>query len=124
MNTETKQMKLAYWAGVIKESKTSGMKVSDWCASNQISLRKYYYWHKKVMHGTYALAVENGYLPNTDSERLPDRLPAAPDFAELPLPTDINASRISIMKNGFTIEVGPDFSEGGLLRVLKVMKNV
>ena len=76
------------------------------------------------MHGTYALAVENGYLPNTDSERLPDRLPAAPDFAELPLPTDINASRISIMKNGFTIEVGPDFSEGGLLRVLKVMKNV
>ena len=45
MNEETMRMKLAYWAGIIKEARTSGMKISDWCDKNQISHRQYYYWH-------------------------------------------------------------------------------
>lgn len=130
MNSETERMKLAYWAGIIKESRTSGMKISDWCASNQISIRKYYYWHKKVMHDTYALAVESGYLPDADARGLTDGPPAFPDFAELSVPNvgtssnRNNGSGISITRNGFTIEISSDFSEGGLLRVLKVMQNV
>ena len=53
MDKETDRMKLAYWADIIRESKTSGMKISEWYVSNQISLRKYYYWHKKVMHNAF-----------------------------------------------------------------------
>ena len=60
MDKETKEMKLAYWTGIIKESKSSGMKISDWCRMNQISRRQYYYWHRKVMHDTYETAVERG----------------------------------------------------------------
>ena len=130
MNRETDRMKLAYWANLIRESKTSGMKISEWCVSNQISIRKYYYWHKKVMHSTYTLAVENGYLPDIDNPRSSDELPAAPDFAELSVPhrdaelDKINDSVISIKRNGFAIEIGSDFSEEGLRRVLKVIQHV
>ena len=130
MKKETDRMKLAYWANLIRESKTSGMKISEWCVSNQISIRKYYYWHKKVMHSTYTLAVENGYLPDIDNPRSSDELPAVPDFAELSVPNgDVkldknNDSVISIKRNGFAIEIGSDFSEEGLLRVLKVIQHV
>jgi len=130
MNKETDRMKLAYWANLIRESKTSGMKISEWCVSNQISIRKYYYWHKKVMHSTYTLAVENGYLPDIDNPRSSDELPAAPDFAELSVPhreaelDKNNDSVISIKRNGFAIEIGSDFSEEGLRRVLKVIQHV
>jgi len=130
MNRETDRMKLAYWANLIRESKTSGMKISEWCVSNQISIRKYYYWHKKVMHSTYTLAVENGYLPDIDNPRSSDELPAAPDFAELSVPhreaelDKNNDSVISIKRNGFAIEIGSDFSEEGLRRVLKVIQHV
>ena len=130
MNKETDCMKLAYWAELIRESKASGMKISEWCVSNQISIRKYYYWHKKVMHSTYTLAVENGYLPDINNEGPADKSLATPDFAELSVPNDcnvpgrVNDSGISIKRNGFTIEVGLNFSEGGLMRVLKVMQHV
>ena len=130
MNRETDRMKLAYWANLIRESKTSGMKISEWCVSNQISIRKYYYWHKKVMHSTYTLAVENGYLPDIDNPRSSDELPAAPDFAELSVPhreaelDKNNDSVISIKRNGFAIEIGSDFSEEGRRRVLKVIQHV
>jgi len=38
MDKKTHQMKLAYWIGIIKESKSSGMKVSEWRLENQISI--------------------------------------------------------------------------------------
>ena len=81
MNKETDRMKLAYWAKIIRESKTSGMKVSEWCVSNQISIRKYYYWHKKVMHSTYTLAVENLRIKLSIPSTIcipPDNLPPIP----------------------------------------------
>ena len=130
MDKETDHMKLAYWANIIRESKTSGMKISEWCTSNQISIRKYYYWHKKVMHSTYTLAVEKGYLPEEDHDNTNVKLPAVPDFAELAVPGTGHSSEeesgvgINIKRNGFTIEVGANFSEGGLMRVLKVIQNV
>ena len=82
------------------------------------------------MHSTYTLAVENGYLPDNDNGGSSDKLSVAPDFAELSVPNagvvseKNNDSGISIKSNGFTIEVGANFSEGGLMRVLKVIQHV
>ena len=85
MNEETMRMKLTYWAGIIKEARTSGMKISDWCDKNQISHRQYYYWHGKVIHSAYAMAAENKLLP--EKTNVPEQaLPSVPDFAELPVP--------------------------------------
>ena len=130
MNKGTKRMKLAYWTGIVKEANSSGMKISEWCDTNHISRRKYYYWHKKVMGETYALAVENGLLPDAENKPSEKKLPVVPEFAELVVPaTDVthkpsNDPGISIQWNDFTITVNPDFSERELAKVLKVMHNV
>lgn len=131
MNEESMRMKLAYWTGIVKEARSSGMKISEWCDKNQISRRKYYYWHGKVMHDTYTLAVENKLLPETKSNTPEQMLPPAPDFAEIPIPQMDPAlhgacsdSSIRISCNDFLVMVDPDFSERELMKVLRVMKHV
>ena len=66
MDKETMRMKLTYWSGIIKEARASGMKISKWCEMNQITERQYYYWHKKVMHDTYTMALMSGMVPAID----------------------------------------------------------
>lgn len=130
MDKETNEMKLAYWSGVIKEAKYSGMKVAKWCELNQITKRQYYYWHKKVMHDTYESAVERGLLPGAEAGPAGRDLPMAPEFAELTAPDMGGAHEplrdpgVSIRWNEFTIAVNPGFSEGELARILKVMRHV
>ena len=125
-------MKLAYWTGIVKEVRNSGMKVQDWCSQNNISTRKYYYWHSKVMKNTYAIAVKSGFLPGAGNSSPAMELPEVPDFSELPVPVEIAkptaAQRkdpdIKIRWERFTIDIGPEFSESDLLKVLRVMNNV
>ena len=130
MNREIKRMKLTYWSGIIKEAKASGMKISKWCDMNQISHRKYYYWHKKVMHDTYTTAVESGLIPIATDNSPQASLPAVPEFAELAIwnegiePKHSKSPGISIKCGDFTISVGIDFSEGELAKVLKVLSHV
>ena len=130
MDKETMRMKLTYWAGIIKEARASGMKISKWCEMNQITDRQYYYWHKKVMHDTYAMALESGMVPAADVSPSQPALPAAPEFTELTIPgEDIKPRQsgdpgIDIRCGKFTINVSSEFSEGELLRVLKVVSHV
>ena len=130
MNEEIMRMKLTYWSGLIKEAKASGMKISEWCKMNQMTTRKYYYWHNKVMHSTYTMAVENGVIQTTEAGRpLQAALPAVPEFAELTLPDSENEFSlrrnpgITIDCGEFTINIDNEFSEGELLKVLRVMSH-
>ena len=44
----TKQIRLQEWAGIIRDCKSSGLKVDDYCSQNGISRDAYYYWLRKV----------------------------------------------------------------------------
>ena len=44
MDKGTKELRLAQWAGIIKEQKESGLTVKDWCNQNGITKDAYYYW--------------------------------------------------------------------------------
>lgn len=43
-----KQEKQSLWERRIKEQKTSGLTVQDWCKQNQLKKCTYYYWHKRI----------------------------------------------------------------------------
>ena len=130
MDKKISCMKLAYWTDIIRKSKSCGMKISEWCVANQISVRKYYYWHKKVMHDTYDMAAEKGLLPAPDQTACVPALRRPPEFAELSFPDktafreQADRSGISIRCNDFTISVDQGFSERELAKVLQVMNNV
>ena len=49
MDKETKELRLAQWAGIIKEQKQSGLTVKDWCSQNGITKDTYYYWQKNCV---------------------------------------------------------------------------
>lgn len=44
----TKQIRLREWAEVIKDCKSSGLKVDDYCSQHGLSRDAYYYWLRKV----------------------------------------------------------------------------
>ena len=50
MNTKlaTTQIRITEWAAIIKDCKSSGMKVDDYCQQHDISRDTYYYWLRKV----------------------------------------------------------------------------
>jgi len=39
---------LVRWEQMIKERTKSGMSVSEWCKTNEISKNRYYYWNHKI----------------------------------------------------------------------------
>ena len=40
--------KIQMWINRIQECRTSSQRVSDWCADNNISIKSYYYWMRKM----------------------------------------------------------------------------
>lgn len=50
MNTKlaTTQIRLNEWAAVIKDCKSSGLKVDEYCQQHNLSRDAYYYWLRKV----------------------------------------------------------------------------
>ncbi len=50
MNTKlaTTQIRMTEWAVIIKDCKSSGMKVDDYCQLHDISRDAYYYWLRRV----------------------------------------------------------------------------
>ena len=42
------QYKMQQWAGIIKECRSSGLPVKQWCSQNNVPEGSYYYWLNKV----------------------------------------------------------------------------
>ncbi len=72
MNTKiaTKQFRLQYWAGIIKECKASGMKTKDWIIEHNISHDAYYYWLKEVKNAALTNAIETSVSDSQHETRL------------------------------------------------------
>ena len=61
MNTKkaTKQIRLQYWAGVIKECQESGQKTKDWIVEHNITHDAYYYWLREVKRAALTNIIES-----------------------------------------------------------------
>lgn len=47
--SETKhEINLARWKAIITECRGSGIPIKTWCRNNQINIKTYYYWQKRV----------------------------------------------------------------------------
>ena len=48
IQTVTKNVRLQKWTDIIRDCRSSGQTVDDYCAANHISRNAYYYWLRKV----------------------------------------------------------------------------
>lgn len=111
------RMKQDFWIQTIRNCKTSGMTVREYCLLNRISEKSYWYYHKK-----YGDVLENGF---SVMEKSSSSIPSI-SFAEIrpaDLPVCHNCSTVSMEKNGIKVEISEDISDEFLVRLLRVMSN-
>lgn len=67
ISTVKHQIKLSEWSKVIAACQSSGMTVIDWCKTNNISYKAYYYWLRRVREA--ALEASGMKVPEPPPEK-------------------------------------------------------
>ena len=88
-----KEIRLQEWQERIKECRSSGLPVTQWCQENNIGIKRYYYWHRKLWKREVRQFAE--------AERKNEPM----QFARIEVQSTGN-HEIKIQKNGWIIEVG------------------
>lgn len=115
----THQAKLDHWAIILKEQKSSGLSVKDWCSQNSITKDQYFYWKRKVKESLLESA-----LPEIIPVALPVSTPDCPTCTTCATPqipdTDFLA-RITIQD--VSIELGSGATEQLISGIIKAVRN-
>ena len=118
------QATLNEWASRIKEQKSSGLSVSEWCLQNNLSKNMYFYWKRQLKEEVVEQA-------------LPDIVPLAiPTAAPQPAPTPAVEcesctscttfkpnSTARILINGVSIEIDSTASEAFIQSLIKAVRH-
>lgn len=48
MDTEVYKIRIDQWRKLIYEANTCGMKKTEWCRQNGVTIKQFYYWQKKI----------------------------------------------------------------------------
>jgi hypothetical protein len=59
----THEVRLQQWGRTVKDCRNSGKSVKSWCAENNINIKTYYYWQRKVCQSTCRELVMNHPQP-------------------------------------------------------------
>lgn len=109
---------LKLWRQRILECRSSGLTVSTWCEQNNVGIKSYYYWLKRVWD-----RETNSMIPEDQIRDVP-----SPQFAQVHL-SDNTGSAIDadlvIRHDSWTLEVKNSASPALLAQILQmVMRSV
>jgi hypothetical protein len=122
------EMKKNIWRQRLIDQKRSGMTVVDYCVKNNLSIKCYYYWHKKIGNEVYnsVVAQSDVTVPSAELPDLADK--AVPQFVPVDLSSNYNNSPESctarIHIGEATIEISDNISDELLLRIMKAASHV
>ena len=119
MDKLTHQMRLSQWTSVVKACSESGLSKEEWCRQNNINIKVYYYWQRRVREAVApasernALAVrEPAFIEVTPDSLLPDEHISG-----------LSESSLTIEINGIKLFVNEATSDSLLRRVCGVLIN-
>jgi putative transposase len=81
MDKITHEVRTQEWAGIIQACNTSGQSKKEWCEENGVSIRKFFYWQKKLRAELYAERAKTVGIVRTSQMKATELAPA---FAEVP----------------------------------------
>lgn len=55
MDSTTYQIRLDHWTQIVQNCTSSGLTRKEWCDQNQIPIKTYYYWQRRVRRHALAL---------------------------------------------------------------------
>lgn len=122
LTTATHDYNLALWTDRIRECRASGLTVSRWCEQNNIGIKNYYYWMRKIKREVFdALPAERKEYVTSTVES------AVPVFSKIDLVSDnrINlATSVTIKLNGIEIDVHDGASEELIRNTLLAIRSL
>ena len=118
----TRQYRLNQWTEIIRECRSSGQKISVWCAENNVSIKSYYYWLKLVR----TAACES--LPSLNSgnqQIVPVKMPVPLTAASEPTPAvQGSVSHVILRVGTITVELYNGAATDLIENTLKALANV
>lgn len=123
MNTReiTRQYRLNQWTEIIKECRSSGQKISEWCAEKDISTASYYYWLKLVR----TAACESLPVLNSGNQQIvPVKMPASLTVAESKPALQDSVSHIVLRVGAVTLELHNGAGTDLIENTLRALANV
>ena len=114
------QLRLQQWAKIIADCQASDMTVVAWCKANNINIKSYYYWLRKVRNHTLEQMpqlTENLPVPTEDDPVTFKRL-------DIQTPVPEAAAAVIIRLPNATVEVSEGTSQQTVQAVLMALQAV
>lgn len=114
------QLRLQQWAKIIADCQASDMTVVAWCEANNINIKSYYYWLRKVRNHTLEQMpqlTENLPVPTEDDPVTFKRL-------DIQTPVPEAAAAVIIRLPNATVEVNEGTSQQTVQAVLMALQAV
>ena len=125
MNQKTRSNREAYWNKIVLEANSSGMLKKDWCSQNGISIRRFYYWQKRIRESKELPVTLRTDDPSSNKEGGFFEVPStcisdsqAAIGADLAPSPDID---MVLQAGGYRLYIGPRTSEQTLRMALSVI---
>lgn len=116
----THEVRLQQWGKRVKDCRCSGKSVQSWCAEQNINIKTYYYWQKKVCQLTCRDLAINAPQPS-----MAVNAPAIPVFAELRKPdTPSGQLALTIQRNQLEIQIYRGADAAIVEKVLLAIRNL
>ena len=121
------QATLNEWVSRIKEQKSSGLSISEWCRQNNLSKDKYFYWKRQIK-----TEVVEQSLPDIVPLAIPS---ASSQLASYPTTSPVGfenctscttftpTSNARILINGVSIEIDSTASESFIRNLVKAVRH-
>lgn len=111
MNVKS-EFRTKQWANIIQDCKASGMTAVSWCDKNNVSVKSYYYWLRKLRTAAY----RQGSLP-------------APNGIQQIVPLSLERissaqSAITVRVASFSVDIGNGASKEAIRSVLETLKAI
>jgi len=106
------EFRIRQWTQIAKACQSSGMTVVAWCSQNNINIKSYYYWLRRIR----ALACESSEFSAANKQLI---VPL-----EFKQEKEINTASISIHISSATIDIHEGASRTTIEAVLAALKNI
>jgi hypothetical protein len=108
------EMNLQKWSQIVQECRSSGQTATKWCSENNINIKTYYYWQKKVCNAVCnELAITNNNVEKS------------PAFAEVILPGIRTAEvAITLNLNNISLQIHNGAEESVIAQTLRILKSI
>lgn len=113
----TRKVRLLKWINLISECQKSGMTVRDWCSSQGIKTRMYYYWLKRARESA-CLEMET-----YQSQPLQQQVTEVPVFAEVGRLSGKSVA-ITIHMAGAEVEIHNGADAGIITNTIRALRSI